>query len=54
VQRVAEPNVLATLAQIMGKTLVLKEMVDNGELGIAGGVNDIESEHVKFFSGLGT
>jgi len=50
VQRVAESNVLATVAQIMEKSHVLKEMVDNGEIDIAGGMYDIESGHVEFFS----
>jgi len=54
VQRVAESNVLATVTQIMEKSQVLKEMIDNGEIGIAGGMYDIESGHVEFFPGPGT
>jgi len=51
VQQVTEPNVLTTVEQIMEKSLLLKEMLDNGEIGIAGGMYDIKSWHVKFFSG---
>lgn len=51
VQRVAEANVLATVAQITEKSQTLKEMIDNGEIGIAGGMYDIESGQVEFFSG---
>lgn len=53
VQRVAESNVQATVNQIMQKSHVLKEMIDNGEIGIAGGMYDIESGHVEFFPGTG-
>lgn len=53
VQRVAESNVQATVDQIMQKSHVLKEMIDNGEIGIAGGMYDIESGHVEFFPGTG-
>jgi len=53
VQRVAESNVEATVSQIMGTSKVLKEMLDNGEIGIVGGMYDIESGHVRFFSGQG-
>jgi len=53
VQRVAESNVQATVQQIMQKSQVLKEMIDNGEIGITGGMYDIESGQVKFFPGTG-
>ena len=53
VQRVAESNVQATVNQIMQKSHVLKEMIDNDEIGIAGGMYDIESGHVEFFPGTG-
>ena len=53
VQRVAESIVQATVDQIMQKSHVLKEMIDNGEIGIAGGMYDIESGHVEFFPGTG-
>ena len=53
VQRVAESNVQATVNQIMQKSHVLREMIDNGEIGIAGGMYDIESGHVEFFPGTG-
>jgi carbonic anhydrase len=53
IQRVAESNVSTTVAQIMEKSQVLKTMIDNGEIGITGGMYDIESGHVEFFPGSG-
>ena len=53
VQRVAEANVQATVDQIIQKSLVLREMIGNGEIGIAGGMYDIESGQVIFFPGRG-
>jgi len=49
VQRVAETNVQATVKQVMKNSLVLKEMIDNGEIDIVGGMYDIQSGHVEFF-----
>lgn len=51
VQQVAEANVKATVEQITQNSQVLKEMIDNGEIGIVGGMYDIESGHVEFFPG---
>ena len=53
VQRVAESNVQATVALIIQKSSVLREMIRNGEIGIAGGMYDIESGQVIFFPGRG-
>lgn len=53
VQRVAETNVQTAVDQILEKSDVLKEMIDNGEIGIAGGMYDIESGLVEFFPGVG-
>ncbi len=53
IQRVAESNVSTTVAQIIERSLVLKTMIDNGEIGITGGMYDIESGHVEFFPGSG-
>ncbi len=53
IQRVAESNVSTTVAQIMERSQVLKTMIDNGEIGITGGMYDIESGHVEFFPGSG-
>ncbi len=53
VQRVAEHNARLTVARIMEKSRILKKMLDNGEIGIAGGMYDIESGQVKFYPGAG-
>lgn len=53
VQQVAETNVQAAVEQVMQKSHVLKAMIDNGEIGIVGGMHDIESGQVKFPSGTG-
>jgi carbonic anhydrase len=52
VQQVAESNVQAAVEEILQKSKVLKQMIDNGEIGIVGGMYDIESGHVKFFSSM--
>jgi len=49
VQQVAETNVKTTVEQITQNSQVLKEMIDNGEIGIVGGMYNIESGHVEFF-----
>lgn len=51
VQQVAEANVKATVEQITQNSQVLKEMIDNGKIGIVGGMYDIESGHVEFSPG---
>jgi len=53
VQRVAESNVQATVDQIIQKSHVLREMICVGEIGIVGGMYDIESGQVIFFPGRG-
>ena len=54
VQRVAERNVQLAVDQILEKSHVLKEMAANGEIGIVGGMYDIETGHVIFFSNAGS
>jgi len=46
---VAENNVHLTTDAILDKSPILKEMVDNGEIGIVGGMYDVESGLVNFF-----
>ncbi len=53
VQRVADANVQVAVDQIMQKSKTLKEMIENGEIGIVGGMHDIKSGRVEFFSGIG-
>ncbi len=53
VQRVAEANVQATVGQIIERSHVLREMIGKGEIGIAGGMYNIESGQVNFFPGRG-
>lgn len=48
VQKVADKNVELTIQQIKEKSPVLKEMLDDGTIGIAGGMYDVTSGKVKF------
>ena len=49
VNEVAKKNVEMTLSDIRNKSLVLKEMEDNGELKIVGGMYDISTGAVEFY-----
>ncbi len=49
VQKVADANVRYTVKNILEKSDVLKEMVDNGELGVVGGMYDLSTGKVTFF-----
>ena len=49
VQQVAEKNVELTLAAIREQSPVLKEMLDEGEIAMAGGMYDVETGAVTFF-----
>jgi carbonic anhydrase len=53
VQKVADANVQVAVDQIMEKSKTLKKMIENGEIGIVGGMHDIKSGQVEFFSGIG-
>jgi carbonic anhydrase len=53
VQRVAEHNVQLAVGRIQGKSNVLQQMAANGEIGIVGGMYDIETGHVTFFPDAG-
>jgi len=49
VQKVADKNVELTIQQIKEKSPVLKEMLDEGSIGIAGGMYDVASGEVDFY-----
>ncbi len=53
VQLVAEANVQATVKQIMEQSDVLREMISQGDIGIVGGMYNIESGQVNFFPDKG-
>lgn len=53
VQRVAKCNVQLAVDQISEKSHVLQEMAANGEIGIVGGMHDIETGQVTFFPDAG-
>ena len=49
VNEVAKQNVQMTMKEIMGRSEVLAEMVNNGEIKIVGGMYDISSGEVSFY-----
>lgn len=49
VEQVAHKNVELTLENIRTHSPVLKEMLDNGEIGIVGGMYDVETGSVEFY-----
>ncbi len=49
VQRVAEMNVSLTMAAIKEKSPVLNEMLEQGEIAIAGGMYDVDTGIVTFY-----
>jgi carbonic anhydrase len=49
VQLVAEENVHESIRHILQRSTILAEMVKNGEIGIVGGMYDVESGCVEFF-----
>jgi len=48
VEKVALLNVRHTIRQILRKSPILKEMVENGEIAIIGGMYDVETGRVDF------
>jgi carbonic anhydrase len=50
VQKVADKNVRLTVEQIKSKSPVLDAMLKSGEIGIVGGMYDIETGTVQFYS----
>lgn len=49
VEKVATINVKRTVHAIMERSPILKEMIENGEIGIVGGTHDITTGMVTFF-----
>lgn len=50
IQKVANKNVQLTVEQIKSKSPLLAGMLENGEIGIVGGMYDIETGKVKFYT----
>jgi carbonic anhydrase len=52
VQQVADQNVLLTVEQIKARSPLLNAMLESGEIGIVGGMYDIETGKVSFYSDI--
>jgi carbonic anhydrase len=50
VEKVAAINVKRTVNAIMERSPILKEMIQNGEIGIIGGIHNIANGEVNFYS----
>ena len=50
VDQVAEANVRLVMQQIRDRSPVLKEMLDNGQIGLVGGMYDLSTGEVRFFN----
>ena len=49
VEKVGDINVRRSVKSIMERSTILKEMIENGEIGIVGGTHDISTGQVTFF-----
>jgi carbonic anhydrase len=49
VEKVSAINIKRTVKSIMERSPILKEMIETGKIGIAGGVHDISTGQVTFF-----
>ncbi|WP_299824131.1 carbonic anhydrase family protein [uncultured Pontibacter sp.] len=49
VEKVAEVNVHRMLDEVQEKSSILREMIQNGEIGIIGGMYDVETGAVEFY-----
>lgn len=49
---VERQNVFSTIDKIVGESPLLKELLDNGEIGIAGGYYDVDTGEVEFIKEL--
>ncbi len=49
VENVAALNVKRTVRDILARSPILRDMVESGSIGIAGGMHDITTGHVSFF-----
>jgi carbonic anhydrase len=54
VENVAAINVKRTVKAIMERSTILEHMIQNGEIGIIGGMHDLASGEVTYFSELET
>jgi len=52
-QKVAEKNVLLTVEQIRLQSVLLESMIKQEEIGIIGGMYDVETGQVTFFDPVG-
>jgi len=52
VDQVAKANVKLVMQQIRERSPVLREMIDNGQVGLVGGMYDLSTGEVHFFSNL--
>lgn len=50
VEKVATINVIRTVHGILERSTILKEMIEKGEIGIAGGTHDITTGEVNFYA----
>ena len=49
VQAVAEMNVQLTMQKLRDRSIVLREMIDSGEIGLVGAMYDIATGEVTFY-----
>lgn len=49
VQAVTEMNVQLTMQKLRARSVVLREMIDKGEIGLVGAMYDVSSGKVKFY-----
>lgn len=52
IKAVERENVFATMDQILEQSPVLRELLENGEIGIAGGYYDVDTGEVEFIKEL--
>jgi carbonic anhydrase len=50
VDEVSEANVRLVMQQIRERSPILKEMLDNGQIGLVGGMYDLSTGEVRFFN----
>jgi len=50
VDQVAEANVRLVMQQIRDRSPILKEMLDNNQIGLVGGMYDLSTGEVRFFN----
>jgi carbonic anhydrase len=50
VDEVSEANVHLVMQQIRDRSPILKEMLDNGQIGLVGGMYDLSTGEVRFFN----